>query len=191
MTAAQVQPKLTYAEYLKAEEASSEKHDFISGDVLAMAGGTIEHAALAAAISGELRTALRSKRCRVFSADLRVRVDSTDATFYPDVSVVCGTVEASPDDRLSVMNPVVLVEVLSETTEAYDRGVKAAHYRRLASLREYVLVSQSEKRIEVQRRNEHGIWELHFYGPGENAELTSLSVRVAVDSVYANPLETP
>jgi Uma2 family endonuclease len=83
---------------------------------------------------------------------------------------------------------VVLIEVLSEGTEANDRGAKAFHYRRLPSLREYVLVSQADRRIEVQRLNERGIWELHFSGPGERAELTSLGISISVDAVYANPI---
>lgn len=99
-----------------------------------------------------------------------------------------GKLEHAPTDAHALANPVVLIEVLSEGTEAYDRGAKAFHYRRLPSLREYVLVSQADRRIEVQRLNERGIWELHFSGPGERAELTSLGISISVDAVYANPI---
>lgn len=185
---AQHTPRLTYAEYLRAEAQSAEKHDFVNGETLAMAGGTIEHGALALAVAGEIRSALGGRPCRTFSSDVRVKVDSTGASFYPDLSVVCGHLETAADDPQAITNPLVIVEVLSESTEAYDRGAKAAHYRRLPSLREYVLVSQSEPRVEVQRLNEQGIWELHFAGPGQAVELRSLGLSISVDRLYANPL---
>lgn len=185
---ATLQPKLTYAEYPAREAVSTEKHEFIHGETYAMAGGTLEHGALALAVAGELRNALAGKPCRSHSSDARVHVTSTGATLYPDVSVVCGKVETPPGDPQAIANPTVLVEVLSDSTEAHDRGAKAGHYRRLPSLREYVLVSQSERRVEVQRRNERGVWELHFFGPGERLEFSSLGVSIPVDAIYANPL---
>lgn len=186
---AQAKLKMTYAEYLAMEAASAVKHEFIDGDVFAMAGGTVEHGAMASAMITVLSNALGGKPCRVLNSDVRVRVKSTSASFYPDVSVVCGKLETAPEDPQAVTNPLVLVEVLSESTEAYDRGAKAAHYRRLDSLKEYVLVSQTERHVEVQRRNEHGIWELHFFGPGEHVELSSVGARLSVDALYANPLQ--
>jgi len=185
---AQVRQRMTYAEYLAAEETATGKHDFINGEVYAMAGGSLEHGALAAACARVLGQALDAKPCRVFSSDSRVRVESTGASFYPDLSVVCGKLIAANEDAQSIANPLVLIEVLSESTEAYDRGAKAGHYRRIPSLREYVLISQNERRVEVQRLNEKGTWELHFYGPGEHVELFSAGVRFSVDAVYANPL---
>lgn len=185
---AQSKPRLTYAEYLDQEAASTEKHDFVNGEAYAMAGGTIEHGALASAIARDLGAALAGKPCRTFSSDVRVNVEATGATFYPDLSVVCGRLETAASDAHAITNPLVIVEVLSERTEAYDRGAKAFHYRRLPALKEYVLVSQSERRVEVQRLNERGVWELHFAGPGERFELTSLGLSLSVDAVYANPL---
>jgi Uma2 family endonuclease len=185
---ATLKPSMTYEEYIAREAVSEVKHDFINGEAYAMSGGTLEHGALAAAFSGELRAALAGRPCRVYSSDVRVKVALTGASFYPDVSVVCGKVETPEGDANAIANPLVVVEVLSESTEAYDRGAKAGHYRRLDSLREYVLVSQTEKRVEVQRRNERGVWELHFFGPGERVELSSLGASVAVDAVYENPL---
>ena len=180
-----------YAEYLAREATSELKHDFINGEAYAMAGGTLEHSALAAAMLGEVGSALMGnmgKPCRAYTSDARVYVTSTGASFYPDASIVCGKVQTPPDDANALANPLVLVEILSDSTEAYDRGAKAGHYRRIDSLREYVLVSQSEQRVEVQRRNERGVWELHFFGPGERVELASLEVSVSVDAVYADPL---
>jgi Uma2 family endonuclease len=181
--------RMTYAEYLAAEAASDVRHEYLNGEVWAMAGGTPEHAALALAVGSELRQALRGKPCRAYSADLRIRIVDTGLSTYPDVSVVCGQLETAPDDKDAVTNPIVLVEVLSESTEGYDRGAKAAHYRRIPSLREYVLVSQAEPRIEVHRRAESGRWELLEARPGETIELVSLGARLDVAAIYANPLE--
>ncbi len=178
---------MTHAEYLAAEAVSDVRHEFLDGEVWAMAGGTPEHAALALAMGSELRVALRGKPCRAYSADLRVRVVDTGLSTYPDVSVVCGQLETAPDDPDAVTNPIVLVEILSES-EGYDRGAKAAHYRRIPSLRDYVLVSQAEPRIEVHHRTESGRWELLEARPGETIELASLGARLDVAAIYANPL---
>ncbi len=180
---------ITYAEYVASEAASPVKREFIRGQVYAMAGGTPEHGALAAAVMGELRTALRGKPCRVFSFDLRVRILDTQMATYPDATVVCGKLETAPDDPNAAINPKLLVEVLSEATEAYDRGAKAAHYRRIPSLQEYVLVAQDEPRIEVYRRTDDGGWVLHEARPGEKLELQSVGVMLDVAAVYENPLE--
>ncbi len=178
---------MSYAEYIAAEKASLVRHEFLKGRVFAMAGGTPEHGALAAAVMGELRSALRGKPSRVYSSDLRIRILETELATYPDASVVCGKLETAPDDANAVVNPTLLVEVLSDSTEAYDRGAKAAHYRRIPSLREYVLIAQDEKRIEVYRRNQRGGWEL-FEAQSGVLELESLGIGLDVDAVYENPL---
>ena len=114
-----------------------------------------------------------------------MRIPETGLSTYPDLSVVCGELETAPDDKDAITNPILLVEVLSDSTEAYDRGAKWAHYRRIPSLREYVLVSQGEPRVEVFRRIEAGRWELLEARPGETIELASLGVRLDVAAVYA------
>lgn len=175
-------------EYLAAESASDIRHEFLDGKVFAMAGGTPEHAALAASVIRLLGNALLGRPCRVFTSDVRVRIPATGLSTYPDGSVVCGQLETDADDANAIVNPIVLVEVLSDTTEAYDRGAKAAHYRRIPSLQEYVLVSQSEPLIEVHRRNERGHFELFEARAGEHVELASLGVSLEVRAVYENPL---
>jgi Uma2 family endonuclease len=180
--------KMTYAEYLAAEEQSIEKHEFFDGEMYAMSGGTPEHAALAMAFGHELINALIGRPCRVFSSDARVRVRSTGLTTYPDISVVCGKLETDAEDPSAITNPVLLVEVLSDSTEARDRGEKASHYRQLASLREYVLVSQRHRRIEVYRRNEAERWELFEFEAGATAGLASVDCVIAVDEIYRDPL---
>ncbi|MBI4953363.1 MAG: Uma2 family endonuclease [Myxococcales bacterium] len=121
---------MTFAEYLAFEARSEQKHEWLDGQIFAMAGGTIEHGALAMAVGSELRVALRDKPCRVLGSDVRVRVLATGLGTYPDVTVVCGRVETDPEDANTIVNPVLLVEVLSDSTEPYDRGEKFAHYDR-------------------------------------------------------------
>lgn len=182
---------MSYPEYLALEASSQAKHEYVNGEVFAMAGGTIEHGALTVAVGAALSSALRDRPCRVLSLDVRVRVKATGIAVYPDVSVVCARLEVDPDDTHGVLNPSLIVEVLSDSSEAYDRGAKAAHYRRIPSLREYVLVSQREPLIEVYRRNERGNWELVAEArQGERAELTACGAPIAldVDAIYRDPL---
>jgi Uma2 family endonuclease len=180
--------RMTYAEYLAAEERSFEKHEFLDGEVHAMSGGTPEHGALAMAFGAALGSALLGRSCRVFSSDVRVRVKATGLAAYPDISVVCGKLETDDEDPNAITNPVLLVEVLSDSTEARDRGEKAAHYRLIPTLREYVFVSQGRRRIEVYRRNEANRWELFEFEAGAKADLASVGCAIAVDDVYRDPL---
>jgi Uma2 family endonuclease len=182
-------PYMSHAEYLALEERSLTKHEWLDGVIYDMAGGTPDHAGLAAAVLGELRNQLRGKRCRVYTADLKVRVLATGLSTYADASVVGGGLEVDPDDKNAATNPVLVVEVLSDSTEAYDRGEKFGHYRRIPSLAEYVLVSQHSPRIEVFRKNEAGKWVLaEEASAGEVAPLMSIGCALSVDEVYLDPL---
>lgn len=142
----------TYAEYLAREHETDLKHEWLEGQVFAMAGGTPEHARLIAEVSYAVRGALDPKRCRVFAAELKIRVQASGLATYPDVAVVCGPLELDPVDPNAVVNPTVLVEVLSRSTEAYDRGEKWSHYRRIPSLQAYLLVDQLRPRVEMFER---------------------------------------
>jgi Uma2 family endonuclease len=141
----------TFAEYVALEEATTGKHEYVGGQIYAMAGGTPEHSALAVSIATQLANQVRGGRCRVHSSDLRVRVVETGLATYPDVTVVCGAWERDPENAQTVVNPAVLVEVLSPSTEAYDRGEKLEHYKRISSLRAVVLVAH-ERRERRPRR---------------------------------------
>jgi Uma2 family endonuclease len=180
----------SYAEYLDVEFTSDEKHDYLDGDIVptAMSGGSILHGGLASSFGRLLGNALDGHPCRVFSSDVRIRVEETNRAFYPDLSVVCGALETANDDDQAIVNPVLLVEVLSDSTEGYDRGEKAAHYRRIPSLREYVLVSQREPHVEVYRKNEAGRWELWEHRAGETIALASVDAEIELDAIYADPL---
>jgi Uma2 family endonuclease len=182
---------MSYEEYLALERASHQKHEYLRGEVFAMAGGTLEHGRLASKVSWLIRNGVADRPCEAYSSDAKVRVEATDLTTYPDVTVICGRLERSSLDPEAAVNPVVLVEVLSDSTEAYDRGEKFAHYRRLPTLHEYLLVSQRAARLELFRKNANGSWELHEAGPGEVLELRSLDVKLAVDEVFESALDTP
>src|SRR5258707_8678313 len=149
----------TFADYLVLERDSEVKHEFDAGEILAMPGGTARHSALAAKILTAME-GTRGPGCTVFTSDLRIRVAATGRATYPDVSMVCGPLEYDPEDaaRTTITNPVLLVEILSVTTEKGDRGNKWMHYQRIPSLQEYVLVSQ-EPRVEIFRRMPLGTWE--------------------------------
>jgi Uma2 family endonuclease len=180
--------KYTHTEYVALEEASETKHEFHAGTIVAMAGGTLEHGRLQASIAAELRTALSQARkpCNVFGADARVFVEDSDRSFYPDASVICGKRRVAFDDPHAMTNPIVIVEVLSDSTEKDDRGAKFAHYRKLVSLEEYVLVNQDVRRIELFRRSPEG-WVLSEAVEGQHLELRSLGVSISVDAIYFDP----
>lgn len=149
----------TFAEYLALERDSEIKHEFDGGEILAMSGGTLRHSVLAARVGTALENT-RPPGCLTFQSDMRVRVAATGRATYPDAGMLCGPPEYDPEDaeHTTITNPVLLVEVLSATTEKGDRGTKWLHYQRLSSLQEYVLVSQ-EPRIEIFRRTASGTWE--------------------------------
>lgn len=173
----------SWADYLALEASSNVKHEFLEGQIYGMAGGTPEHAALTAAVSGLLFAQVRAGRCRVHDADLRVRVLETGLATYPDVTIVCGPRERDPEDQNAVTNPTLIVEVLSRSTEEYDRGDKFEHYKRIPSLRQYVLVPYREREIEVWTRTNDG-WEKSCSRPGERATLESIGAELDVNELY-------
>jgi len=179
--------RATYAEYMAFTDTSEIKHEYIAGEIVAMAGGTIAHGRLIAELTGLVREALKGRPGVVLPAEVRVRIRAADRATYPDLHVVCTAVEADPDDTNAVVNPTVIVEVLSDSTADADRGDKFAAYRRLRSLREYVLVSQHERRIDVYTRDGRR-WVLDEYRTGERLRLESIGVALAVDDCYTDAL---
>lgn len=173
-----------WREYLALESASNVKHEYLGGQIYAMAGGTPAHAALQVAVPNLLFPQLRAGRCRALGSDLRIRVLATGLATYPDVTIVCGPREVDPDDKNSVTNPTLLVEVLSPSTEEYDRGEKFAHYKRIPTLRQYVLVSQGEPRVEVWTCDADGTWTVAVSTDGEVADLTSIGSKLDVRELY-------
>lgn len=184
MTSAASRRHHTFDEYLDVEEKSREvKHEFVNGEIFAMAGGSVEHAALAQAIGGLLVAHLRGGPCRAYSADLRIRIPEAGVATYADATVVCDPVERDPASPTHVVNPRIVVEVLSPSTEAYDRGEKRGYYQQLASLREYVLISQDRRRVEVWSRTTEG-FQREVHESGGIVSLDSIDLRLAVDELY-------
>jgi Uma2 family endonuclease len=184
-----VRQRFSFDDYLALEERSQYKHEFLEGHVWAMAGGSPDHGAVAANVIALLGGQLRDRPCRVFTSDVRIRVRATGLATYPDVSVVCGQQEPDPDDpkKNTVINPCVLVEVLSPSTEAYDRGEKLAHYQQIDSLREVVLIAHEENRIELWRRD-GARWLLDVFRGDTAAPIASLGCALPLREVYRNPL---
>ncbi len=175
--------RYTYRQYLALEETSSVKHEFLDGEIYAMAGGTPEHAALSAEIIASLASQTRGGACRVYSSDLRVRVLASGLTTYPDATVVCGPTQRDPESPATVVNPRVVVEVLSDGTEEYDRGEKLGHYKRIPELDAVVLVAHRERLIVVHWRSGSG-WESRSYRAGESALIECIACEIDVDDLY-------
>jgi len=169
--------------YLEMEWPPGLRYEYINGVDYAMAGGAPRHGAIQVNLTIALGGRLRGTPCRPTSSDQRLFVTETDSAFYPDLAVVCGGYEADPRDANAVTNPRVIFEVLSPTSEDYDRGAKFARYRQIHSLVEYVLVHQDEQWVEHYRRNAAGKWELDEYREGA-IELPSLDVALPFVEVY-------
>lgn len=158
---AQSQPRLTPEQYLELERAAQDvRSEYYNGRMYAMSGASYRHVMLISSLSHHLRNGLAGRACSVGTNDLRVRVSPAGLYTYPDVVVICGDPRFADREADTVLNPTLIIEVLSPLTEAYDRGFKFAQYRALESLREYALVSQSEPRIEIFRRQPSGDWLL-------------------------------
>jgi Uma2 family endonuclease len=175
----------TPEQYLELERKAEYKSEYLSGQIFAMAGASIDHNIIAFNFTGMLWSHLRGGSCRGYTSDTRVRVSPTGLFTYPDLTVVCGEPSYLDDRRDTLLNPSLIVEILSPSTEAYDRGEKFAHYETLDSLREYVLVSQHKARIETYVRTEDCQWlYTSVQGIESNVQLVSVSCSLALSDVY-------
>jgi Uma2 family endonuclease len=173
----------SYAEYLRALEDGQLKLEYCDGVIYAMAGGTPAHAELAAAVIALIRPQLLGE-CSVYTSDLKIRVEASDLSTFPDVSVVCGPREVSPIDANAITNPAVVVEVTSRSTEDYDRGDKVSHYKQLPSLGAILLVSHRSRRVTAITRAQSG-WEEREVRGGERLGLAQPALELDVDALYA------
>jgi Uma2 family endonuclease len=177
------QLRYTYEEYLSALAMTQVKLEYCDGEIYAMAGGTAAHADRAAQMIHQLKLALPSS-CRVFGSDLKVRIEATDLSTFPDVSAVCGDLVKSSIDRQSLTNPTLVVEVTSPSTEAYDRSEKLRHYKHLTSLRAVIFVSHRRPQITLVERSATG-WDEREFNAGETVLLRDPAIRFPVDAVYS------
>lgn len=177
--------KLTESEYLEIERAAEFKSEFFDGEVFAMSGGSPRHSLIAVNFVSELRRVLRGKPCRPYNSDLRIKVEASGLITYPDLSVVCGPLEFLDEHGDTVVNPTLIIEVLSPSTEGYDRGKKFDNYRLIPSLREYVLVSQERPFIARYFKKDDGEWVLRDASGVEAVlHLDSLDETVSLAEIY-------
>jgi Uma2 family endonuclease len=178
-------PYLTSEEYLAIERTSEFRSEYIDGEIIAMTGASRKHNLIVANIIGELRQQLKNKFCELYTNDMRVKIPAANVYTYPDVVVVCGEPRFEDTFVDTLSNPTLVIEVLSESTESYDRGKKFAYYRTLESVAEYLLVTQDEYRIEQYVKQEDGRWLLSEARSIDAAiELSSIQCVLALKEVY-------
>ena len=182
MTVSKSRTFLSTEEYLAAEQDSPIKHEYIQGQVYAMAGASDAHVTVSLNLATLLRNHLRGTGCRVYMADMKAQIESANVFYYPDVMVTCD----ARDKNFTYFKryPCLILKVLSPTTEAFDRGNKFADYRRLETLQEYVLINPETMSVECFRRNSEGFRVLYPYGEGEEVRLASVNFAVAIANLY-------
>ncbi len=177
--------KISIGEYLEMENASSEKHEYYKGEVFAMSGAKVPHVIITGNIFATLKQKLKGKSCQPFGNDMRIHIEANTLFTYPDVSIVCGDIITLNNDEYNVLNPSVLIEVLSKTTKNYDRGDKFKLYRDIPTLKEYVLVDSESMNVEIFRLNVSNHWELEEYkNTAERFEIKTINTALSFAEVY-------
>lgn len=174
----------TAQDYLDWESRQTERHEYLAGEVFAMTGARATHNIIAGNFFATLRTQLRGTPCQAFIADMKLRVETLDAFFYPDVFVTCQSRDLGPEGDLYKRFPLLVVEVLSDSTAAYDRGLKFEYYQKLDSLCEYLLVEQDRRHADLFRRNAQGLWVLHPIDQQGVVTLESVGISLDLDVIY-------
>ena len=177
-------PVFDFDAYLTWEAEQTERHEFVAGEVFAMTGARSTHNTIALNFAFFLKGALRGTPCRTHIEGVKVRVEAADAAFYPDVFVTCDPVDLSPERETHTTAPRLVAEVLSDSTAAYDRGLKFEQYQRLPSLQEYLLIEQDRVHVDLFRRNAEGLWVLHPAGPGDTVTLASVDLSLPIEAFY-------
>jgi len=177
--------KVSIEEYLKMENAADEKHEYYKGEIFAMSGAKVPHNAISGNIFGILFNKLKGKKCKPFNSDQRIHVPSNTLFTYPDISIICGEIITLNNDDYNVLNPTVIIEVLSKSTRNYDRGEKFKLYRDIKTLKEYILVDSVSIHLEVFRLNESGHWELEEYNaPADTLLIKSINEDILLSDIY-------
>ncbi len=176
---------ISIEEYLEQEETALEKHEYYYGEVFAMAGGTVNHNTIMGNTLSEINQFLKGKACRVFPSDLKVQIEANSLFTYPDISLVCGPLERWKNRDDVITNPVVIIEVLSRSTENYDRGQKFKLYRAIPSLKEYILISSTEMLVEHYKKQAAHAWILNEKKGLENSlEIETVQFSCALSDIY-------
>ncbi|SFP83575.1 Uma2 family endonuclease [Parafilimonas terrae] len=181
------QQKISIGAYLEMENASQEKHEYYKGEVFAMSGAKVSHNIIASNLMTEIGIRLKGKSCRTYNSDQRIHIPANTLFTYPDISIVCGEIITLNNDEYNVLNPVVIIEVLSKSIKNYDRGEKFKLYRDIAALKEYILVDSESMHIEVFRLNEKDHWELEEYNEANSMlEIKTINEQILISSIYAD-----
>lgn len=185
--------RFDFAAYMDWEAQQPERHEWVDGEIFAMTGARDAHNQIAGNLYMALRVAVRGTPCRAFISDMKLHVEAADAVFYPDVLVTCDARDRGPEADLAKRHPLLIVEVLSDSTAAYDRGRKFELYRRLQELQEVLFIAQDRMQLDLFRRNGQGRWELYPAAEGEVLRLESVGLDLAVAQVYQDvlPEEAP
>lgn len=177
--------RFTVEEYLNYENASPEKHEYYEGEIFAMAGASNRHNLIFSNLFGELAYKLKGKKCKPYGSDMRTHIPENGLFTYPDISIVCGDIINSPEDKDSNIRPAIIIELLSPSTKSYDRGEKFTLYRDIPSLKEYILVDSESIHIEAFRLNYAARWELQEYKTiGEVLEIKAAGISVLISDIY-------
>lgn len=177
--------RMTEAEYIAHERKAEFKSEFYRGEMFAMSGASRQHVRISGNLNAEARLALKGRPCAAYQSDLRVRVSATGLYTYPDVVIVCGEEVFLDKEVDTLLNPTVLAEVLSKSTETYDRGIKSAHYRTIESLQEYLLISQDEPHVELYTRKTNDTWLFRELKNLEDTlHLTSVDMSIPLVEIY-------
>lgn len=180
--------RFTAEEYLAGERDAQDKHEYYHAEVFAMSGGSPDHSLISSNVNREVGNLLKGKPCRAYESNLRIRIPRTTLYTYPDVSVICGERQFDPLDtrKETVTNPALIIEVLSPSTETWDRGGKFRNYQQMDSLREYVLVSTNKPLVETFLRQDDGNWIYHAAAGVEAVvRLNSLGIQLALSEIYS------
>jgi Uma2 family endonuclease len=180
-------PVFTADDYLAWEPAQLDRHEFLDGELLTMAGVEDRHSMVAGNVCIALRLHLSGSPCRTYMSDMRLQVAAANSYFYPDVLVTCRALDAA--SPLVKTEPKLIIEVLSPSTAAYDRGLKFSHYRNLASLEEYVLIDLDTRSTDGYRKGADGLWVLHPFARGESISLASVALTLSAAQLFADVLE--
>ena len=177
--------KFSIEEYLDMENAATEKHEYYRGEIFAMSGSKVPHNTIFKNLFGDLCARLKKKKCQPFGSDMRIHIPENTLFTYPDISIICGEVITLDNDNWNVLNPAIIIEILSPSTKNYDRGEKFKLYRDITTLKEYILVDSESIHLEIFRLNETNHWELEEYNsPEEQLYIKAIDEKILIADIY-------